>query len=262
MKLDYKNWIPDSLLLGAGAGTALFGTVFAVLQMTDSGKGTLGKVLKTAAGGLTLAGAATEIYSIAAYRAFSYHGKKQLSRHIIEGTAQYIDLPDGGRGLDIGCGSGALTIACAKRNPKASMMGLDRWGKEYAAFSRNLCEKNADIEGVAEQTDFVKGDACHLDFEDETFDAVTSNYCYHNITFRNKQELLRETLRVLKKGGTFAIHDIFTRSRYGDMEAFMEQLREEGYESVRLIDTTNRFMDRKTAKLLGLEGSALLTGKK
>ncbi|HEY4532944.1 MAG TPA: class I SAM-dependent methyltransferase [Fusobacterium sp.] len=32
-------------------------------------------------------------------------------------------------GLDVGCGSGALTIACAKRNPKASMIGLDYWEK-------------------------------------------------------------------------------------------------------------------------------------
>ena len=33
---------------------------------------------------------------------------------------------------------------------------------------------------------------------------------------RNKQELLLETLRVLKKGGTFAIHDLMSERRYGD----------------------------------------------
>ena len=47
-----------------------------------------------------------------------------------------------------------------------------------------------------------------LDFPDESFDAVASNYVYHNITGEDKQELLLETLRVLKKGGTFAIHDL------------------------------------------------------
>ena len=35
---------------------------------------------------------------------------------------------------ELGCGSGALTIACAKKNPKAGMVGIDRWGKEYASF--------------------------------------------------------------------------------------------------------------------------------
>ena len=47
--------------------------------------------------------------------------------------------------------------------------------------------------------------------------------------------LLLETLRVLKKGGTFAIHDL--------MQAFVQKLREMGYERVELIDTTTgKFM--------------------
>ena len=51
--------------------------------------------------------------------------------------------------------------------------------------------------------------------------------------------------------------------RYGDMEAFMRSLREEGYEEVQLIDTTDgTFMGKREAALLGLGGSALLTGRK
>ena len=76
-----------------------------------------------------------------AYRSFSYDGERKLSKQIIDGTAEHITLPDGGVGLDIGCGSGALTIACAKRNPQGKMIGIDRWGKEYASFSLPLCEK-------------------------------------------------------------------------------------------------------------------------
>ena len=52
-----------------------------------------------------------------------------------------------------------------------------------------------------------------LDFPDESFDAVTSNYVYHNITGEDKQPLLLETLRVLKKGGVFAIHDLMSPRR-------------------------------------------------
>ena len=55
---------------------------------------------------------------------------------------------------------------------------------------------------------FRRGNAVKLDFPDESFDAVTSNYVYHNITGEDKQQLLLETLRVLKKGGTFAIHAV------------------------------------------------------
>ena len=60
-----------------------------------------------------------------------------------------------------------------------------------------------------------------------------------------------ETLRVPKKGGTFAIHDLMSERRYGDMQAFVQKLREMGYERVELIDTTTgKFMPPKEAKRL------------
>ena len=187
--------------------------------------------------------------------------KRKMSRQIIEGVAAYVKLPDGGKGLDVGCGSGALAIACAKRYPNASFIGIDRWGKEYASFNKPLCERNAKAEGVKNVT-FAKGDACKLDFPDETFDAVTSNYVYHNIPSNDRQAILLETLRVLKKGGTFAIHDIFSKSRYGDMQAFVKKLKDMGYEKVELIDSTGRFMTKWESVWMELSGSALLAGRK
>lgn len=110
---------------------------------------------------------------------------------------------------------------------------------------------------------FRRGNAVKLDFPDESFDAVTSNYVYHNITGKDKQQLLLETLRVLKKGGTFAIHDLMSPGRYGDMQAFVQKLRDMGYERVELIDTTDgSFMTPKEAKRLMLRGSTLLVGRK
>ena len=80
---------------------------------------------------------------------------------------------------------------------------------------------------------------------------------------KDRQELLLETLRVLKKGGSFAIHDIFSRGNYGDMDAFIARLKEQGYERVELIDTTQGlFMDPREAKWLMLGSSKLLVGKK
>lgn len=172
-------------------------------------------------------------------------------------------VPDGGTGLDVGCGSGALTIAAAKRNPNAEMVDRDIWSGAYkAVFTKELCEKNAFAEGVS-NVRFEEGNAVQLPFADESFDTVTSNYVYHNITGQDKQALLLETLRVLKKGGTFAIHDLMSKTRYGDMEAFVQRLKDQGYEDVRLIDTTRgRFMNRTEAALLDLYGSTLLVGRK
>lgn len=116
-------------------------------------------------------------WAISLYRAFDYNSSRQMSRQIIEGVAAYVNIPEGGRGLDVGCGSGALTIACAKRNPQAVMLGIDRWGREYASFNRPLCENNVRAEGV-KNAEFQQGNAVELDFADGTFDAVTSNYVY------------------------------------------------------------------------------------
>ena len=75
--------------------------------------------------------------------------------------------------------------------------------------------------------------------------------------------LLLETLRVLKKGGCFAIHDLMSPRRYGDMQAFVNKLTGMGYECVELIDTTDgRFMSKKEAAHIMLRGSTLLVGKK
>lgn len=92
---------------------------------------------------------------------------------------------------------------------------------------------------------------------------MTSNYVYYNIAGKDKQILLLETPRVLKKGGPFAIHVFVAPHRYGDMKAFLKKLKDMGYEKVELIDTTDGiFMSRKEALHLMLFGSTLLIGRK
>ena len=264
MKPDYKNWMPKGMVLGTLAGAAGCLGLSAVCGCTGLISNRKCKAAATAA--FLLAGAAaggTAIWMWTLYRAFAYNGKRQMSRQIIEGIASLVALPEGGVGLDVGCGSGALTIACARGNPKGRFVGIDRWGKEYASYSKALCEANAKAEGVSRNTEFRQGNALKLDFPDESFDAVTSNYVYHNIPSRDRQAILLETPRVLKKGGTFALHDIFSEARYGDMQAFAEKLRAMGYKKVELIDTTNGiFMSPHEAKRMALSGSALLAGIK
>ena len=73
----------------------------------------------------------------------------------------------------------------------------------------------------------------------------------------------RETLRTLKKGGTFAIHDLFAQNRYGNMEQFMQSLKDSGYENVALIPTAGtEIMSKNQAHWTLLTSSALLYGIK
>ena len=264
MKPNYENWVPKKMVVGLFAGAAvalllfiLFGATGLILH------GTARMICAVVLGLLTLVLLVFAVWMLLMHRAFDYNGKRKLAKAIVEGVAAHVDLPDGGIGLDVGCGSGALTIACAKRNPKAQMLGCDIWSGAYkSVFTKELCEQNAKAEGVKNAC-FERGDATKLPFADESFDAVTSNYVYHNIPMADRQALLLETLRTLKKGGVFAIHDIMSQRRYGDMQAFAAKLRAMGYEEVRLIDTTDgTFLGKKEAAWMDLAGSTLLVGKK
>ena len=261
MKADYKNWVPKSMVYGLAGGTLLWFILF--LLAGNAFRGTLRTVFRIILCIGTLVLLFFTVWMYALHRTFDYNGKRKLAKTIIEGIAEYVVLPEGGRGLDVGCGSAALTIACARRNPQASMVGCDIWSGAYkAVFTKELCEKNAEAEGVS-NVSFEEGNAIHLPYADGTFDAVISNYVYHNISGQDKQKLLLESLRALKKGGTFAIHDLMSKARYGDMEAFVKKLKEEGYSEVHLIDTADgMFMEKREASLLGLGGSSLLIGRK
>ncbi len=261
MKPDYRNWVPKEMLflLGVFAFLCYVLTVISLcLLQTGIIKVLSSSLFLTAAVSLTV----ILIWMTRMYLAFSYDGERRLSKEIIDGLAGYVKVPENGIVLDVGCGSGALTIAVAKLNPTAKIIGIDRWGKEYASYSKNLCEVNAKAENVR-NVDFREGNAIKLDFPDESFDAVTSNYVYHNITGINRQELLLESLRILKKGGSFAIHDIFSKRKYGDMQSFINKLKDMSYENVRLIDTTDgMFMTKKEAFRYSLSHSAIFCGNK
>ena len=260
MKPDYKNWMPKGMIYAGLSATLILFILFIVFGLTGILSGTIKTVVFIFFLIGTVVGVCASLWMILMYRAFDYNGKRKMSKQIIDGLAGYVDVPDGGKCLDVGCGSGALTIACAKRNPNSSFIGVDRWGKEYASFNQPLCENNAKAEGV-ENTSFQRGNATKLTFVDESFDAVCSNYVYHNIP-GDRQAYLLETLRTLRKGGSFAIHDFFSNSKYGDMQAFLKKLRDMGYEKAELIDTTDgKLMSKFESVWMGLSGSALLVGK-
>lgn len=262
MKPNYKNWISKGMMYGVLAGAILTGAFFITILLTDFLTGSLRLAVEIILQILFSILLLYVVYCIFWYRAFSYYGKNQIARRIIEKIAQYAVLPENGKDLDVGCGSGALTIACTKNNPNAQMVGLDRWWKEYTSFNQSLCESNAKIEGVSNRTKFMKGDACALPFADNTFDLITSNYCYHNIPTKDRQKVLLESLRVLRKGGIFVIHDLFTEQKYGNMDAFLQQLKEIGFEEVKLIGTMQGLFLTKREAGFSLAGSKLLIGKK
>jgi ubiquinone/menaquinone biosynthesis C-methylase UbiE len=147
---------------------------------------------------------------------------------------QHLEWDGDGRVIDIGCGSGALAIRLAKKYPSARVVGLDYWGKMWE-YSETMCEQNARIEKVADRVSFQKGDAAKLPFEDEYFDAAVSNDTFHNVrSVKDKRDSLREALRIVRKGGSFAFQDGFTMKMYyhSEIEDLLNTIRNWGVQKV------------------------------
>jgi len=79
----------------------------------------------------------------------------------------------------------------------------------------------------------------------------------------DKHALLLESLRVLKKGGVFVLHDNMKPQMYGDMNAFAEKLRGMGFAEVQYLETAEAiFGSKQRAAMMMLGDSAMLVGRK
>lgn len=219
---NYGNWIPKRLLLrGWGAAVLLF-AAFILSRLFAS------PVILTAAL-LILCASATLMcaYMQFCHHSFSFRGGNVMGQ-IHQFLIKYLPWDGNGTLLDIGCGSAALTIRCAKTFPRARITGIDYWGKEWD-YAKRQCEENAALEQVSSVT-FLQGDAARLPFEDESFDAAISNFVFHEVrTQSDKCLVVKEALRIVKKGGVFAFHDLFEqKALYGNMEDFVAALKAAG----------------------------------
>jgi ubiquinone/menaquinone biosynthesis C-methylase UbiE len=175
-----------------------------------------------------------------------------------------LDWSGEGKALDIGCGNGALSIKLAKKHPKAQVTGIDYWGKRWE-YSKSMCERNAELEGVNERVAFQKASAVSLPFEDGYFDAAVSNFVFHEVSdTKDKRELIREALRVVKKGGKFSFQDEFLiKQVYGDIDDLIATIKSWGVTKVEFVQTRDAdFIPRalKAPFILGTIG--LIKGEK
>ncbi len=252
----YGNWMSNPFLFMIGGITAvsvilmfLFFSVWNIMVL-----GILFAVLTAVMIGLL-------VWFLWLRREYAYGGGGIMDQ-VHQKLVTYLDFEGEGTILEVGCGSGPLVVRCAQTWPEANVIGLDYWGVSFD-YNKELCEKNAAMEGVGDRCTFIRGDARKLELPDESVDAVISNYVYHNIMGSDQQELLLESLRVLKKGGVFALHDDMKPRLYGDMEAFAQKLRDMGYEEVELVDTREAiFGSEAKANAVMLGGSRLLKGRK
>ncbi len=210
-KLKYGNWIRVRILLILGLGS---------LGLAILGILPLPVPVRIGAEILSVTLFISFAYPAYAYYIFSPQGGN-LQEKVYDLLIGKLKSNMDGNILDIGSGNGILAIQLAHRFPKAEVVGMDYWGKNWE-YSRSVCQVNAHIAGVFERVRFVKGDAAALDFTDNSFDAVVSTLTFHEVkSARNKRELVREALRTLKPGGSFVFVDYFyDRRYYGESDEF------------------------------------------
>jgi len=109
-------------------------------------------------------------------------------------------LQPGQRILDLGCGTGTLTILIKQQQPASEVTGLD--GDPHVLEIARIKAKDAGVDIT-----WDVGMAFHMLYPTESFDRVLSYLVIHHLTTENKRRAFQEVLRILKPGGEFHFID-------------------------------------------------------
>jgi SAM-dependent methyltransferase len=115
------------------------------------------------------------------------------SRLVAREFVAWLDVPAGGRWLDVGCGSGALTETVLAVAEPTSVVGVDTSAAYVAYAGARVTDPRAS---------FAAGDAQALDHPDAAFDAVASSLVLNFLP--DPERGVAEMARVVKPGGVVA----------------------------------------------------------
>ena len=113
------------------------------------------------------------------------------SRLVAPRLVDFTGLPERGRMLDVGSGTGSLTFAIAKQVGQARIVGIDP-SQEYVTYA---ISKNP----FADRASFEVGDAQQLRYADASFDAALSLLVFNFIP--DPKKAVFELRRVTRPGG-------------------------------------------------------------
>lgn len=124
-----------------------------------------------------------------------------------------LDLAPGLSVLEVGCGTGSLSIRICQAGPGARVFGVDPDVQALRIAGRKSSAAGARIR-------FDLGDAKRLRYPAESFDRVVFSLVLHHLDRAGKRRALAEAWRVLRPAGSLHVADIGpARSRLGRLAA-------------------------------------------
>ena len=123
-------------------------------------------------------------------------------RRLRSRTADLAQLARGEAVLDVGCGTGDLTLELARRVGSGGLVaGIDAAPEMVARARQKAGRRHLAVDLRVEPVE-------QLSFADQSFDVVVSSLVFHHLPDALKRQALAEIRRVLKPGGRLLLVDL------------------------------------------------------
>jgi ubiquinone/menaquinone biosynthesis C-methylase UbiE len=163
---------------------------------------------------------------------FSFLGRERQFR---ERTVDLADITHGHTILDVGCGTGNLTMAAKIRaGTDGEVYGIDAAPEMIQKAERKAAEKQLNIR-------YQVGLIEDIPFPDNKFDVVVSSLMLHHLPKDLKRQGIAEVSRVLKPCGRFVAVDL-DPILAGNLRIVVEAMRTNDFTEIRRGRTEFRTM--------------------